>query len=121
MSSSILIRLGGVLAIVGGLAATILGLLYVLQPWGITVDFSAMALSKDHYENPLANMLLIGLFAAIERPYASCKGGITVGGGHSLPLRPQQVLRWSLPVTLWASWLLLPLSSKKLLSKTLGQ
>jgi hypothetical protein len=46
-------------------AATILGLLYVLQAWGITVDFTAMALLKGHYENPLANMLLIGVFAAI--------------------------------------------------------
>jgi hypothetical protein len=87
MSSSTLIRLGGLLAIVGGLAATILGLLYVLQAWGITVDFTAMALSKGHYENPLANMLLNVVFAAIaalrivqRRHYGRW--------GHSLPLRP---------------------------------
>jgi len=65
MSSSILIRLGGLVAIMGGLAATILGLLYVLQAWGMTLDFTAMALLKGHYENPVANMLLVGVLAAI--------------------------------------------------------
>jgi len=65
MGSSVIVRLGGLLAIVGGLAATILGLLYVLQAWGITLDFTAMALSKGHYENPVANMLLVGVLAAI--------------------------------------------------------
>ena len=65
MSSAILIRLGGMLAIVGGLAATILGLLYVLQAWGMTLEFTAMALLKGHYENPVATILLIGVLAAI--------------------------------------------------------
>ena len=106
MSSAILIRLGGLLAIVGGLAATILGLLYVLQAWGMTLEFTAMALLKGHYENPVATMLLIGVLAAIvtlhfvQRRYYG-------RWGASLSLQPSQVLRWSLPVTLWASWLLL--------------
>jgi hypothetical protein len=65
MSSAILIRLGGLLAIVGGLAATILGLLYVLQAGGMTLEFTAMALLKGHYETPVATMLLIGVLAAI--------------------------------------------------------
>ena len=65
ISSAILIRLGGLLAIAGGLAATILGLLYVLHAWGMTLEFTAMALLKGHYENPVATMLLIGVLAAI--------------------------------------------------------
>jgi hypothetical protein len=65
MGSSVIVRLGGLVAIVGGLAATILGLLYVLQAWGMTLDFTAKALQKGHYENPVATMLLIGLLAAI--------------------------------------------------------
>ena len=83
MSSAILIRLGGLLAIVGGLAATILGLLYVLQAWGMTLEFTAMALLKGHYENPVANMLLIGVLAAIaalhlvQRRYYGRWGGLT--------------------------------------------
>jgi hypothetical protein len=64
-SSAILIRLGGLLAIVGGLAATILGLLYVLQAWGMTLQFTAKALRAGDYENPVATMLLIGVLAAI--------------------------------------------------------
>ena len=106
MGSSVIVRLGGLLAIVGGLAATILGLLYVLQAWGITLDFTAMALSKGHYENPVANMLLVGVLAAIaalhfvQRRYYG-------RWGPSPPLRPSQVLRWSLLATLWASCLLL--------------
>jgi hypothetical protein len=65
ISSSILIRLGGLVAIMGGLAATTLGLLYVLQAWGMTLDSTAMALLKGHYENPVTNMLLVGVLAAI--------------------------------------------------------
>jgi hypothetical protein len=65
ISSAILIRLGGLLAIVGGLAATILGLLYVLQAWGMTLDFTAMALQKGHYETPVATILVIGVLAAM--------------------------------------------------------
>ena len=65
MSSAILIRLGGLLAIVGGLAATILGLLYVLQAGGMTLDFTAKAFRAGDYETPVATMLLIGVLAAI--------------------------------------------------------
>ena len=106
MGSSVIVRLGGLVAIVGGLAATILGLLYVLRAWGMTLDFTAKALQKGHYENPVATMLLIGVLAAIvalhlvQRWYYG-------RWGPSPPLRPSQVLRWSFPVTLWASWRLL--------------
>jgi hypothetical protein len=50
---------------VGGLAATVLGLLYVLQAWGMSLDFTAMALLKGHYETPVGNMLLVGVVAAV--------------------------------------------------------
>ena len=53
------------MAIVGGLAATTLGLLYVLQAWGMTLDFTANALLKGHYQTPVATMLVIGVLAAI--------------------------------------------------------
>jgi hypothetical protein len=65
MSSSILIRLGGLVAIVGGLAATILGLLYVLQLRGMVLDFTAKALLKGGYEGPVSTMLLVGASSAI--------------------------------------------------------
>jgi hypothetical protein len=65
MSSAILIRLGGLVAMLGGLAATILGLLYFLQAWGMTLDISPKALLKGGYEGPVANMLLVGVVAAI--------------------------------------------------------
>ena len=65
MSSSILIRIGGLVAIVGGLAATILGLLYVLQLRGMVLDFTAKALLKGGYEGPVSTMLLVGASSAI--------------------------------------------------------
>src|SRR5918994_5225187 len=65
MGSSLIIRLGGLVAIVGGLAATTLGLLYVLQSWGITLDFTAKGLLKGGYEGPVGNMLLVGVVAAV--------------------------------------------------------
>ena len=65
MGSSFIIRLGALVTMIGGLAATILGLLYVLQSRGMVLDFTAMALLKGHYETPVANMLLIGVLAAI--------------------------------------------------------
>jgi hypothetical protein len=106
MSSAILIRLGGLLAIAGGLAATILGLLYVLQAWGMTLEFTAKTLRAGDYENPVATMLLIGVLAAIAALHFVQRRNYG-RWGPSLPLRPSQVLRWSMPVTLWASWLLL--------------
>src|SRR3712207_2360123 len=63
--SSNLIRLGGLMAMVGGFAATALGLLYVLDSWGMTLDFTALALRKGHYQSPVATMLLVGVLAAI--------------------------------------------------------
>ena len=65
MGSSVIIRLGALVSVIGGLAATTLGLLYVLQARGIVLDFTAMALLKGHYETPVANMLLIGVLAGI--------------------------------------------------------
>jgi hypothetical protein len=65
MGASVIVRLGGLVAIVGGLAATILGLLYVLHAWGITLDFTAKALQKGGYEAPFANMLFVGVVAAV--------------------------------------------------------
>jgi hypothetical protein len=65
MSSSILIRLGGLVAMVGGGASAILGLLYVLQARGMTLESTEKALQKGHYENPIATILLVGVLAAI--------------------------------------------------------
>jgi hypothetical protein len=65
MGSSVIIRIGGLVAMVGGLAATTLGLLYVFHAWGMTFDFTAMALQKGHYEGPVGPMLLVGALTAI--------------------------------------------------------
>ena len=65
MLSSILIRLGGLVAIVGGTASATLGLLYVLHARGIALDFTEKGLQKGHYENPALTMLLVGVIAAI--------------------------------------------------------
>ena len=65
MVSSVVIRIGGLLAMAGGLASTTLGLLYVLQAWGITLDFTAKGLLKGGYEGPVGNMLLVGVMAAV--------------------------------------------------------
>ncbi len=65
MSSSILTRWGGLVAMVGGAASAILGLLYVLQARGMTLESTEKALQKGHYENPIATILLVGVLAAI--------------------------------------------------------
>jgi hypothetical protein len=65
LPTSILIRIGGLVAMLGGLAATTLGLLYFLQAWGKTLNFTAKALQKGGYEGPFGNMLLVGVVAAI--------------------------------------------------------
>ena len=65
MGSSIIVRLGGLVAIGGGLVSTTLGLLYVFQAWGITLDFTAKGLLKGDYEGPVGNMLLVGVMAAV--------------------------------------------------------
>jgi hypothetical protein len=46
MRSSSLIRLGSLAAIVGGVASTMLGLLYVLQAQGVTLGSSPMPSSE---------------------------------------------------------------------------
>lgn len=60
-----LIRLGGLVAMVGGLASTTLGILYILQARGATLDSTEKALQKGHYENPVAMMLLVGVLVAL--------------------------------------------------------
>ena len=65
VSSSNLIRLGGVVAMIGGFAATTLGLLYVLQSGGMTLGFTEKALLKGGYEGPVSTMLLLGASSAI--------------------------------------------------------
>ena len=71
MSSSNLIRLGGLAAMVGGVASAALGLLYVMQAQGVTYDGSIQnALRKGNYENPVLTILLIGVMAAIAALHA---------------------------------------------------
>ncbi len=65
MKSSSLIQLCGLVAMVSGVAATTLGLLYVLEARGLGLGFTEKALQKGHYENPVATMLLVGVLVAI--------------------------------------------------------
>jgi len=65
MKHILLVRLGGLVAMAGGLAATTLGLLYVLEARGMSLDSTEKALRKGHYENPVATMLLVGVLVAI--------------------------------------------------------
>jgi hypothetical protein len=65
MKRMLLIRLGGLVAMVGGLTATTLGILYILQARGVTLDSTEKALPKGHYENPVAMILLVGVLVAI--------------------------------------------------------
>jgi hypothetical protein len=65
MKRMLLIRLGGLVAMVGGLTATALGMLYILQARGVTLDSTEKALQKGHYENPVAMILLVGVLVAI--------------------------------------------------------
>jgi hypothetical protein len=65
MLSSIQIRLGGLLAILGGTASAAVGLLYVFEARGLVLAFTEQALRKGHYENPALTMLLIGVLVAI--------------------------------------------------------
>ena len=57
MSRTSLIRLSGLAAMVG--------LLYVLQASGVTLEPTEKALQKGHYQNPVAMILLVGVLAAI--------------------------------------------------------
>lgn len=65
MASTILIRLGGLVAMVCGAASATLGLLYILEARGLTLDPTEKALQKGHYENPTLNLLVLGVLAAI--------------------------------------------------------
>jgi hypothetical protein len=68
------IRLGGLAAMAGGLAATTLGSLHVLQASSVSFNFTEEALQKGHYENPVATMLLVGVLAAIATLHVIQKG-----------------------------------------------
>ncbi len=70
MPSSILIRLGGLAAIVGGAGSATLGLLYVLQVQGVALGSIENALQKGNYENPVLTVLLFGVMAAIAALHA---------------------------------------------------
>lgn len=59
------IRLGGLAAMVGGVASAMLGLLYVLQVQGVTLGPIENALRKGNYENPVLTVLLFGVMAAV--------------------------------------------------------
>lgn len=65
MKHALLIYLGGLAAIVGGIASATLGLLYVLQARGVTLGSIENALQKGNYENPALMVLLFGVMAAI--------------------------------------------------------
>jgi hypothetical protein len=65
MAPSVLIRLGGLVAMVGGVASAALGLLYVLQARGVTLGSIDRGLQKGNYENPALTVLLVGVLAAI--------------------------------------------------------
>jgi hypothetical protein len=74
MDRTFLIRLGGLAAMVGGLAATTLGLLYALQASSVTLDSTEKALQKGHYQNPVAMILLVGVLVAIVALHLIQKG-----------------------------------------------
>jgi hypothetical protein len=57
--------LGGLVTIICGLAATTLGLLYVLQERGMTLGYFEKAVRKGAYEGPASTMLLVGTLAAV--------------------------------------------------------
>jgi hypothetical protein len=65
-----LIRLGGVAAMVGGVASAALGLLYVLRVQGVSLGSIENALQKGNYENPVLTVLLFGAMAAIAALHA---------------------------------------------------
>ena len=50
---------------VGGAASATLGLLYILEARGLTLDPTEKALQKGHYENPTLNLLVVSVLAAI--------------------------------------------------------
>src|SRR5215207_9005396 len=107
MLASILIRLGGVAAMVGGAASATLGVLTVLV-LGVKYEIPGSierAIQKGGYEPPVLNMLLFGALAAIaalhivqRRHYGRW--------GHSLPSRLSSAWCCSLwgGSWLWRGW-----------------
>ena len=71
MKHTLLIRFGGLAAMVGGVASATLGLLYVLQARGVTLGSIENALQKGNYENPVLTVLLIGVLIAIAALHAT--------------------------------------------------
>jgi hypothetical protein len=65
MNRTGLIRFGGLVAMVGGVASAALGLLYLLQVQGVTLGSIGNALQKGNYENPVLTVLLFGVLIAI--------------------------------------------------------
>jgi hypothetical protein len=74
MKRTVLIRLGGLAAMVGGIAATTLGLLYVLHARDVTLGFTEKALQKGHYETPVLTIVLVGVLPAIAILHALQRG-----------------------------------------------
>jgi hypothetical protein len=75
MSSSMLIRLGGLMAIVGGVASTTLGLLLTLSPGYLPTSPSVeRAIQKGSYEVTVLFLSLLGAIAAIAALHALQKG-----------------------------------------------
>jgi hypothetical protein len=101
MKHTNLIRLGGLASMVGGLAATTLGLLYVLQSRGVSFESTEKALQKGNYEVPASTVLLVGVLAAtaslhiIQRGrygrlgmlafIAAFVGLVLIPGGYAMP------------------------------------
>lgn len=74
MKHTLLIRLGGLAAMVGGAASVTLGLLYILQARGLTFDPTEKALQRGHYENPTLDLLVVGVLSAIASLHAVQRG-----------------------------------------------
>jgi hypothetical protein len=122
MKHALLIRLGGLAAMVGGVASATLGLLYALHARGASLGSTGIALQKGHYQNQVLTMLLVGVLAAIaalhilQRSNYGSVGALasltafvgvamTAGGNLVGELIPTMVLvAIILPVCSWAYW-----------------
>jgi len=65
MERTVHIRLGGLVAMAGGVASATLGLLYAFQARGANLGSTGIALQKGNYQNEVLTMLLVGVLAAI--------------------------------------------------------
>lgn len=75
MASSILVRLGGLAAMVGGVASTALGSLATLPPGYLPTGPSVeRAVQKGSYEVPVLFLLLLGAIAAMAALHALQRG-----------------------------------------------